>query len=67
MYLKAAHSRKNEVTTSIINRTKLNAAKRGAYSNMMHITQETVQNATVLTGFSQNSTAKEQIWTVCNV
>ena len=67
MYLKAILSHKMEPTTGIIDRTKQNAAKRGASSNMMHITKETAKKATVLTGFSQNSTAKEQIWTVCNV
>ena len=66
MYLTAIHSHKIEVTTGIINRTKQNAAKWGAYSNKMHMIKGTAKNATVLTGFFQNSTAKEQIWTVCN-
>ena len=67
MYLKATHSHKTEATRGTINRTKQNAAKRGAYSNVMQITKETAKKVTVLTGFSQNSTAKGQIWTVCNV
>ena len=67
MYLKATHSHKTEVIVGIIDMAKENAAKRGAYSNVMQITKETAKKVTVLTGFSQNSTVRGQIWTVCNV